>query len=65
MKIYILFEKGYTFTAPIINSIWLNRERAIEAKIYKESHDTAIYFVEEFETSDTKIKEYDSKAVFR
>ena len=54
MKIYILFEKGYTFTAPIINSIWLDRERAIEAKIYKESHDTAIYFVEEFETSDTK-----------
>ena len=57
MKIYILFEKGYTFTAPIINSIWLNRERAIEAKIYKESHDTAIYFVEEFETSDTKKSE--------
>ena len=52
MKIYILFEKGYTFIQPIINSIWLNKDNAIDAKCYKESHDTSMYFVEEFETAD-------------
>ena len=52
MKIFIVFEKQYLFQSPTINSVWLNKERAIAHKIYQESHNSAMYFVEEFETSD-------------
>jgi len=52
MKVFIVFEKGYTFQQPIINSVWLNKDKAIDYKIYMSSHDTSMYFVEEFETND-------------
>ena len=52
MKIFIVFEKGYTFLQPIINSVWLNKDKAIDYKIYIQSHGNSIYFLEEFETED-------------
>jgi len=54
LKIFIVFEKSFTISTPIIDSLWLNKDDALAYMVDKMLKTKIMYFMEEFQTKDSK-----------